>query len=102
MLGCFAAYNLWPVSSRKWLLRRLDRLAILLFIAATYTPLIAHLEADKTRYALLVVVWVARSYGRRTPESAISGPLQPVSIGFCLVLGCSGLLILLACRRLTD
>ena len=40
MLGCSAAYNLWPISPTKWLLRRFDHSAIFLFIAATYTPLI--------------------------------------------------------------
>ena len=38
MLGFSAAYNLWPVSRIKWLLRRFDHSAIYLLIAATYTP----------------------------------------------------------------
>ncbi|MGC1552601.1 MAG: hemolysin III family protein, partial [Bradyrhizobium sp.] len=38
MLGCSAAYNLWPVSRRKWVLRRLDHSAIYVLIASTYTP----------------------------------------------------------------
>ena len=44
MLGLSAAYNLWPLSPRKWLLRRLDQSAIFLFIAATYTPFIAQMK----------------------------------------------------------
>ena len=39
MLGFSAAYNLWPVSPRKWLLRRFDHSAIYVLIAATYTPI---------------------------------------------------------------
>lgn len=39
MLGFSAAYNLWPLSPGKWLLRRFDQSAIFLFIAATYTAL---------------------------------------------------------------
>src|SRR6202521_3820620 len=38
MLGFSAAYNLWPVSRRKWLLRRLDHSAIYILIPATFTP----------------------------------------------------------------
>jgi hemolysin III len=34
MLGFSAAYNLWPVSPRKWWLRRFDHSAIFIFIAA--------------------------------------------------------------------
>src|SRR5580700_9152251 len=39
MLGISAAYNMWPVSDTKWVLRRLDHSAIYLLIAGTYTPL---------------------------------------------------------------
>jgi Haemolysin-III related len=42
-----AAYNIWPVSSAKLILRRFDQAAIFLFIAASYTPFIAH--AEQTR-----------------------------------------------------
>src|SRR5262245_44354927 len=35
------AYNLWPVSPAKWLLRRFDHAAIYLLIAGTYTPFLA-------------------------------------------------------------
>jgi hypothetical protein len=42
-----AAYNLWPVSPRKWLLRRFDHSAIYLLIAATYTPFISQLDGDQ-------------------------------------------------------
>src|SRR5215203_5727140 len=40
MLGISAAYNLWPISPTKWLLRRFDHSAIYLMIAGTYTPLL--------------------------------------------------------------
>jgi hemolysin III len=92
MLGCSAAYNLWPVSPRKWLLRRLDHSAIFLFIAATYTPLIAHLEPDRTTYALLVGVWAAAAMGVLL-KVKFPGRFDRLSIGLCLILGCSGLLI---------
>ena len=37
-LSISCAYNLWPASPAKWLLRRFDHAAIFLLIAATYTP----------------------------------------------------------------
>ena len=50
MLGFSAAYNIWPVSPRKWALRRLDHSAIYLFIAATYTPLFAQMQPATAPY----------------------------------------------------
>ena len=38
MLALSAAYNMWPVSPAKWILRRFDHSAIYLLIAGTYTP----------------------------------------------------------------
>ena len=35
MLGLSAAYNMWPVSPAKWILRRFDHSAIYLLIAGT-------------------------------------------------------------------
>ena len=35
MLGFSAAYNMWPVSPTKWVLRRFDHSAIYLLIAGT-------------------------------------------------------------------
>jgi hemolysin III len=52
MLGLSAAYNLWPPSPRKWLLRRFDQSAIFLFIAATYTPFIVQMKGDVTTLGL--------------------------------------------------
>lgn len=42
MFCCSAAYNLWPVNARKWLLRRCDQSVIYVLIAATCTPFIVH------------------------------------------------------------
>src|SRR5688572_2638563 len=44
MLGFSAAYNLWPASRVKWVLRRFDHSAIYLLIAATYTPFMAQMK----------------------------------------------------------
>src|SRR5215469_9716708 len=42
MLALSAAYNMWPVSPVKWVLRRFDHSAIL--IAGTYTPFLAQMK----------------------------------------------------------
>ncbi len=47
MLGFSAAYNTWPVSRAKWVLRRFDHSAIFVMIAGTYTPFIAQMRSDK-------------------------------------------------------
>lgn len=47
MLGVSATYNMWPVSRRKWLLRRADHALIYLMIAGTYTPLVAMVGAGE-------------------------------------------------------
>src|SRR4029078_12236520 len=63
MLGFSAAYNMCPVSPWKWWLRRFDHSAIFLFIAATYTPLIAQMEPGRTSIALLIGIWLAAGFG---------------------------------------
>jgi hemolysin III len=46
MFGISAAYNMWPVSPTKLLLRRFDHSPIYLMIAVTYTPLVSQLKAS--------------------------------------------------------
>src|SRR5207342_3456713 len=48
MLGLSAAYNLWPVSRTKWILRRFDHSAIYVMIAGTFTPFMAQLKISLT------------------------------------------------------
>src|SRR2546429_9670172 len=45
MLALSAAYNMWPVSPAKWVLRRFDHSAIYLLIAGTYTPFLAQMKS---------------------------------------------------------
>ena len=91
MLGCSAAYNMWPVSPRKWWLRRFDHSAIFLFIAATYTPLIAQMDLGRTTFALLIGVWLVAALGVWLKFS-LPGRFDGLSTGLCLLLGGSGLL----------
>ena len=91
MLGLSAAYNLWPPSPRKWLLRRLDQSAIFLFIAATYTPFIAQMKGDVATLGLLIGVWTAAAAGILLKIFA-PGRDDRASIVLYLLLGWSGLL----------
>jgi hemolysin III len=91
MLGFSAAYNMWPVSPRKWWLRRFDHSAIFLFIAATYTPLIAQIDTGTT-FVLLIVVWVVAAFGIGL-KCLLPGRLDRLSIGLCLSLGASGIFV---------
>jgi hemolysin III len=90
MLGLSAAYNLWPISPRKWLLRRFDHSSIYLLIAATYTPLIWHVGGAFPA-AVLIVVWLTAAAGivlkLGWPER-----FDGLSIVLYLVLGWSGIL----------
>ena len=45
MLVLSAAYNMWPISPTKWVLRRFDHSAIYLLIAGTYTPFLAVMKS---------------------------------------------------------
>ncbi|BDA84180.1 DNA-binding protein [Aureimonas sp. SA4125] len=58
-IAASAAYNVWPVSRTKWLLRRLDHSAIFLLIAGTYTPFIAKMGL----WWMLAGVWVVAAIG---------------------------------------
>ena len=58
VLSVSCAYNLWPASRAKWILRRFDHSAIYLLIAGTYTPLLAQLDGG-TAGLMLALVWSA-------------------------------------------
>ena len=62
-LGVSAAYNMWPVSPKKWLLRRFDHSAIYLLIAATYTPFITQLKNDVLSAGVLCALWFVAIIG---------------------------------------
>ena len=46
MLALSAAYNMWPITPTKWILRRFDHSAIYLLIAGTYTPFLALMKSS--------------------------------------------------------
>jgi len=91
MLGFSAAYNLWPVSPRKWLLRRFDHSAIYILIAATYTPIFAQLRDSTFALALLAGVWCVAIVGIAI-KLFLPGRYDKVAVGLYLAMGWSGLM----------
>src|ERR1019366_3278503 len=63
MLGFSAAYNTWPISRAKWVLRRFDHSAIYVMIAGTYTALIGQMRGDFVSIGLLIGVWLTAVVG---------------------------------------
>jgi hemolysin III len=92
MLGLSAAYNLWPVSPRKWFLRRFDHSAIYLLIAATYTPFLFLMKDGAIAAAMLTVVWLTAAAGISL-KLAWPARFYRTSIALYLILGWSGALI---------
>jgi hemolysin III len=91
MLGFSAAYNLWPVSRRKWLLRRFDHSAIYVLIAATYTPIFAQLQDRVFAMSLLAGVWGVAAVGI-TLKLFFPGRFDRLSVGLYLAMGWSGII----------
>ncbi|WP_439925898.1 PAQR family membrane homeostasis protein TrhA [Nitrobacter sp. JJSN] len=92
MLVLSATYNLWPVSPRKWLLRRFDHSAIYILIAATYTPFIVQVKDNAFAIALLIGVWCVAMIGIAL-KLALPGRFDRLSVVLYLVMGWSGLMI---------
>ncbi len=92
LLSVSAAYNLWPVSRTKWLLRRADHALIFVLIAATYTPFVSRFPSGWVAGALLVGVWTVALVGAGL-KIALPGRLDRLSIVLCVLLGGSGALV---------
>ena len=89
-LGLSAAYNMWPVSPVKWLLRRFDHSAIYVLIAATYTPFLAQLKTEVAAMGLMIVVWLTAVIGA-VIKLLLPGRFDRLAIALYLLLGWSGL-----------
>ena len=92
MLCLSAAYNLWPVSRAKWLLRRLDHSAIYLLIAATYTPFIVQLKSGSASTGLLIGVWLTALIGIAL-KLILPGRFDRLAVVLYLLLGWSGVIV---------
>jgi hemolysin III len=92
MLALSAAYNLFPVSRWKWILRRFDHSAIYVLIAATYTPFIAHMKLSVTSVALMTGVWGVAVVGV-VLKLFFPGRFDRLAIVLYLALGWSGVMV---------
>jgi hemolysin III len=91
MLGLSAAYNMWPISPTKWILRRFDHSAIYLLIAGTYTPFLAQLKLSIASAGLSIGVWVSAAVGMAL-KLLLPGRFDGFAVVLCLLLGWSGVL----------
>jgi hemolysin III len=85
-----AAYNLWPVSPAKWVLRRFDHAAIYLLIASTYTPFLLRVT-DPASTQLLFGIWTTACAGMVLKLASL-GRLDRLAILLYLGLGWSGMI----------
>ncbi|UVC16699.1 PAQR family membrane homeostasis protein TrhA [Mesorhizobium onobrychidis] len=92
VLSVSLAYNLWPVSPAKWILRRFDHAAIYLLIAATYTPFIAQLDGSPLAISMIVLVWSAAAIGIAI-KVLLPGRFDRLAIVFYLAIGWSGIVL---------
>jgi hemolysin III len=91
MLGTSAAYNMWPVSDTKWVLRRFDHSAVYVLIAGTYTPFIAQLKLSFGSGGLLTGIWLTAAVGV-VLKLAMPGRFDRVAIVLYLLLGWCGVM----------
>lgn len=92
LMSISLAYNLWPVSPAKWVLRRLDHAAIYLLIAGTYTPLLAQLDDPWLAGSMAALVWSAAAFGMAI-KIFLPGRFDRLAIGFYLAIGWSGVMV---------
>src|SRR5262249_16379713 len=91
MLVFSAAYNMWPVSPVKWVLRRFDHSAIYLLIAGTYTPFLGQMKNALVSAGLGIGVWLSAAVGMAL-KLALPGRFDRLAIILCLLLGWSGVI----------
>jgi hemolysin III len=91
MLAFSAAYNMWPVSPAKWVLRRFDHSAIYLFIAGTYTPFVGQMKNTLASAGLGIGVWLSAAVGMAL-KLALPGRFERLAVILCLLLGWSGVI----------
>jgi hemolysin III len=91
-LGISFAYNVWPVSPAKWMLRRLDHSAIFVLIAATYTPFLVAGLPDPVVTGNLVGIWCVALLGV-VLKCIWPGRFDRLAIVLYLAMGWSGMLL---------
>ena len=89
MLVLSAAYNMWPVSPTKWLLRRFDHSAIYLLIAGTYAPFLAQMKSGMVALGLGIGIWSSAAIGMIL-KLALPGRFDRLAVALYMLLGWSG------------
>lgn len=97
-LSISLAYNLWPLTPAKWVLRRFDHAAIYLLIAATYTPFLAQLDDPAVTGWMIAMVWCTAVAGMAI-KLFLPGRFDRLAIVFYLAIGWSGMVVI---RQLLD
>lgn len=92
-LSVSLAYNLWPATPARSVLRRVDHAAIYLLIAATYTPFLLQFEDRATARAMTAAVWGAALLGMAV-KLFLPGRFDRLAIAFYLAIGWSGAAIM--------
>lgn len=77
-LAFSAAYNMWPVSRTKWMLRRCDQAAIFLLIGGTYTAFLTQAPDDAATFFAMAAIWTAAFLG----NASIAGSAGRVRAAF--------------------
>jgi hemolysin III len=91
MLAFSAAYNMWPVSPVKWVLRRFDHSAIYLLIAGTYMPFLGQMKNALVSAGFGIGIWLSAAVGM-TLKLALPGRFDRLAVVLCLLLGWSGVI----------
>ncbi|MCF1451323.1 PAQR family membrane homeostasis protein TrhA [Agrobacterium vitis] len=92
-LGCSFTYNMWPRSTFKTYLRRLDHSAIFVLIAATYTPFLERGADEPIILCLLIGIWLTAITGIFL-KCRYPGRYDRLAILLYLAMGWSGVLAL--------
>jgi hemolysin III len=90
-LAFSAAYNMWPVSKTKWMLRRCDQAAIFLLIGGTYTAFLTQAYDDTVTIFAMAAIWTIAILGMLL-KLTLPGRFDRLSIAAYLALGWSGLI----------
>jgi len=93
VLSVSCAYNLWPHSPVKWVLRRADHAAIYLLIAGTYTPFLISVPNPLVSGVMMAVVWGGALVGIAV-KLFLPGRFDGLAIVFYLAIGWSGVIMI--------
>lgn len=92
VLAASLAFNMWPMSPMKSFLARIDQAAIFLFIAGSYTPLLAVIADTPVAEKMMALVWGAALVGVAL-KLFVPERFGRLAIPLYLAIGWSGLLV---------